>query len=76
MAGRRRGRLSWPTSFALQPDLQFKFFLCVELGKMPEEIDQMSCVDYQRFSLYYQRKNEAEKKAIDDAKRRQKRGRR
>ena len=57
------------TSFALQPDLQFKFFLCQELGKLPEEIERMSCIDYQRFVIYYERKHVAEAQAVEEARR-------
>jgi len=64
------------TSFALQPDLQFKFFLCEKLKKLPHEIESMTVVDLHWFSVYFQRKHDAEKKAIDEAKRGAKRGRR
>lgn len=29
----------------------------------------MSCIDYERFGIYYQRKHDAEKRAMDEAKR-------
>ena len=57
------------TSFALQPDLQFKFFLCCELGRLPAEIDSMTCIDYHRFAIHYERKQQAESRAMDEAKR-------
>lgn len=63
-------------SFALQPDLQFKYFLCEKLKKLPREIETLSCVELYWLEQHFKRKHEAEKKAIDDARRGAKRGRR
>lgn len=60
-------------SFALQPDLQFKFFLAAELHMTVRQLTEtMDCVEYRWWACHFQRKAAEEAKAIERAK--QKRG--
>jgi hypothetical protein len=70
MAGPRRGGRKQPTSFDLQPELQFVYFLCEQLGKLPSEVESMDVMQFHWMAQYFQQKYENEKRAQEDAKRR------
>lgn len=64
------------TSFALQPDLQFKFFLAEQLGMTVRALaDSMDCVEYHWWGVHFTRKAAAEEKAAEKAKRGRGKGR-
>lgn len=61
------------TSFALQPDLQFKYFLAAELHMTVRELSRdMDCVEYHWWGVHFLRKADAEQKAMEKAKRKSK----
>lgn len=58
------------TSFGLQPDLRFKYFLAAELHMTVGELSRtMDCVEYHWWGCHFLRKAEQEKKALDQGKR-------
>jgi len=57
-------------NFALQPDLQFKFWLAAELHMTVRQLtESMDCVEYHWWACHFQRKAAAEAKAMERAKR-------
>lgn len=57
-------------SFALQPDLQFKFWLAAELHMTVRElVDTMDCVEYHWWGVHFSRKAHAEKQEVEKARR-------
>ena len=62
-------------SFALQPDLQFKYWLAAELHMTVRElVETMDCIEYHWWGVHFSRKAQAEKQAADQAKRKHKGG--
>jgi len=50
------------TSFALQPDLQFRFMLAERLHMTVAQIREMDCVEYIQWQIHFQRRAKAQKK--------------
>jgi hypothetical protein len=74
MDGQSAARPNSTTSFAIQPELQFKFELAERLGKFVSEINRMDCVEFHWWAVHFQRKAAAEQRAINRAKRSRGRG--
>lgn len=49
--------------------MQFRYFLAEKLGRFVEEIDKMNVVEYLRWQIHFKRQAQAERDAIEDAKR-------
>lgn len=58
------------TSFALQSDLQFKYWLAAELHMTVRElVETMDCIEYHWWGVHFMRKAQAEQQAAEKAKR-------
>ena len=73
MAGPQGPGRHWEISFALQPDLQFKFELASHLHKTVAEIKEMDGVEYIWWQVYFERQQQAQESAQAAAERRRSR---